>query len=608
MIFTTQETEYQRLLHEGYPLLKASHTDGFVDAWFGEQREQLEPFENHPLQNLHLKLTDNGIFGWLETDPSTSDIETAAFDAYRQIFRALAQYPEWQAVRYWNYVPDILSPVTNARDTENTTSAGNVYQRFNAGRYRAFQSHFGEALVQMPAPAASAVGAPTKNLRIEFLAVKKPLAAIENKDQIPAYRYSEKFGRIAPYFSRGTIIENKGQRLLLSSGTASVAGEASLHPGDIYEQLSLSIHNLRILGSQFNLKRYDIHYGFALEDIAALRVYYKRPEDLPFLRRFVPKFLAPDTRISFFQAAICRDELLVELEAVYVKKGETESGAVPKYRLDNQRIRTESFEIHVAEHCNLKCRDCCNISPFNAKKFISLEEVTEIAQFVNQRFRPDVFKIAGGEPTLHPQLDEILQIVKKTCPGTVLRVISNGLLLHRMSTEFWKNIDQLTISNYISAPVKPKLLDEIRRKAREHEVVLNIKFVEQFNEIFVDDRIEEKEKIRGIYDDCWMRHRCLIIRGGQFYKCTRAAYMNDFLSLKGKSATAGTSTYSEADGIDLNHPDFQDRALSYLNDASPLLSCEYCLGVSGGLRENIQLKTINGQLQTSPPAEPPAHH
>ena len=593
MIFTTKETDCQKLLGDGHPLLKINYAnDSFVDAWIGEN-QATGPSDNQAAgQNssgqgmVQLTQTFNGLFGsyGVEIPAEATSIEQITLDAYLQVFDSLTAYPDLKVIRYWNFVPDI----TRATGEEVTT-----YQLFNAGRYRAFRAHYGNALDERTIPGASAVGTKGATLRIEFLAVPAPIAMIENKDQVPAWHYSEKYGKIAPFFSRGVIFDNNGQRLLLSSGTASIAGENSLHAGDIYEQLCQSIHNLRILGSQFNLKKYQIHYGFALEDIVLLRVYYKQETDRPFLERFVPKFLSPSCGVSFQQADICREELLVELEAIFVKKGESEKGTLPKYTLDEQRIRTESFEIHVAEHCNLKCRDCCNISPFNAKKFISLEEVQEICEFVKSQFRPDVFKIAGGEPTLHPQLDDILKIVKGSGAGSVVRVISNGLLLHRMSEVFWRNIDQLTISNYISAPVKPRLLEEIRQKARLYEVVLNIKYVDQFNEIFVEDAIEDQERIKEIYDDCWMRHRCLIIRNGRFYKCTRAAYMDEFLQIKGKPAVVGSSSYSAEDGLKLDDPGFREKALAYLNTDKPLHSCEYCLGVSGGLRENIQLRTIS---------------
>lgn len=585
MIYVSDEKEYLRLQQQNLPVLKATFSQNtFVDAWLAEQPATTSHNHTGEVEWQH---TANGLFGSISVPAGPSlALDTVTQQAYTQVLEALARHPRYTIIRFWNYVPDITAPVQ-----AGNTAGENRYHLFNAGRQKAFSNYYGQHLAQEPIPAASAVGTQSRQLTIEFLAVTNPIQQLENKNQIPAWRYSARYGKHAPLFSRGVIYNNNGQRLLLSSGTASITGEDSQHPGDIYEQLCQSIHNLRILAAQFNLKQYNIHYGFALEDIALLRVYYKNEEDLPFLQRFVPRFLAPACQVSFIQANICREELLVELEAVFIKKGETENGIRPKYYLQQNRIRTESFEIHVAEHCNLKCRDCCNISPFNAQNFITPEEVTNICSFVNQHLLPDVFKVAGGEPTLHPQLDQILQIIKQSGAGKVVRVVSNGLLLHRMTDTFWQNIDQLTISNYISAPVKPALLEQIKNKARQYEVVLNIKYVDQFNEIFVDEPITDTGRVQQIYNDCWMRHRCLIVRNGRFFKCTRAAYMDDFMRIKKMSAAAGNSTYTQEDGILLSETDFQQKALEYLNTDTPLLSCEYCLGVSGNLRENIQLKT-----------------
>lgn len=571
MRFVTNASQFS---HQGdATLLKQTILDGqLIDAWFAEQDDHTT---EEVYGNIRLQRTPNGLFGRMELSLEQG-ISQTTFHAYEELLNTLQLFPEYTLLRCWNYVPGITQ----------------VYQAFNAGRYQAFEAFYGAAWRQHPAPAASAVGTDGSTLLIEFMAVQTPLAFIENKDQVPAYKYSEQYGKLPPYFSRGVIFQNREQRLLLSSGTASIVGESSVHPGDIYEQLARSILNLRILAGQFNLKQYNIHYGFALEDIVLMRVYYKHAADRPFLERYLPKVLAPGCQLAFQQADICREELLVELEAVFVKKGETEQGTLPKYYLKGDRIKTESFEIHVAEHCNLRCRDCCNISPFNARHFMSMEELKATCSFVKANLLPDVFKIAGGEPTLHPDLDKMLQTIQQANLGCAVRVITNGLLLHRMSDLFWENVDQLTISHYISAPMKPHILEEVKAKAKQYEVVLNIKYVEQFNEIFVEEKITDTARVQHIYDDCWMRHRCLIVRNGYFYKCTRAAYMNETLAVKGIPAEVD---YNKEDGIALDDPQFNVKALAYLNETQPLRSCEYCLGVSGNLRENIQLKKADLQ-------------
>ena len=588
MLFITNTEQNSTTAPQNKILRHTLSDQGMIDAWIGEEGD----IEEVKHDQVHLKISENGIFGEIQLLVDEQDVKTLTITMYNQIFSALKVYPEYQLLRIWNYVPEILLQ-------ENTSLADNIYKQFNNGRYQAFENQYGTDFQTRMMPAASAVGSNSSYLRIEFLAVKSEITFIENKDQVAARNYSSKYGKFPPLFSRGAIYKNLKQTVLISSGTASVIGEDSVHQ-DLYDQVNQSIHNLRVLGSQFNLKKYKIDYGFALEDAVLLRTYYKNDEDEAFLRKYLKKVVSPNCQLSFMKADICRAELLVEIEAVFVKKGEFEQIGGAKYKLDDQkRIRTESFELHIAEHCNLRCRDCCNISPLNPQKFMSVAEVDSICQFLKDNIKPDLFKIAGGEPTLHPEIDEIIKVIKRYKIANQVRVVSNGLLIHKMSEYFWQEIDQLTISNYVSAPVKQRTLDLIKEKARQYGFVTNIKYVEQFNEIFVKERFTDPEEVRSIYDDCWMRHRCHIIRNGHFYKCTRAAYMDDYLGLLKIDKQVNAGTYSEVDGIKIDDPDFKEKALLYLNSKKVLHSCHYCLGVSGGLRDNVQLskKEISEMLQ-----------
>ena len=530
------------------------------------------------IDNLEIQMTSQGLFGRLSLPLQNlfETIEQATKDAYLKIFDALKKYSNLNIVKFWNCIPSIVE----------------VYQSFNAGRYAAFTSFYGESLERRQPPVASAIGIEGNVLTIEFLAVSDLVCIIENKDQVPSSHYSKAHGEVSPFFSRGVIYKNKGQHILLSAGTASVVGELSVYIENLHEQLAQSFQNLRVLGSQPNLKKYNIHYSFTLEDIISLKVYYKHSQDKFFLERWIPKFLSKTCKVSFQQVNLCRNELLVELEASFVKKGEYEDNRLKYFLDEEQRIVTESMEIHITEHCNLKCRDCCNMSPYNSKIFMKPEEVLGICDFVKLNFRPNMFKICGGEPTLHPKIDEILKIIRQSEVSEILKVITNGLMLFKMSDTFWRLIDQLTISNYISAPIRPKLLQVIKEKAKQFDVMLNIKYVDQFNEIFVEDAIIDKERTQDIYNDCWMRHVCLIIRNGYFHKCTRSSYMDKNLKLVNKSYELENSSFSCSDGIKLSDPNFKDKALIYLNNTKPLNSCRHCLGVSGNLRPNIQLKNV----------------
>lgn len=509
---------------------------------------------------------------------SLEGFDQVVFDSYTALFRLLKDH-KMQLIFVRHKVPNI--------NVQLNADYKTTYELFNKGRFLAFRQEFGSDSSCWEIPAATAVGSCDLIFSVEFKAIKTLIKRIENLQQIPARKYSRNYGIYPPVFSRGCIAEENGIIKLFASGTASIKGEASQYNDSLYDQIYNTIENLRVLGSQLNLKPYGIEYGFAVEDIRYLIVYYRHDTDLSFLKRFIPQFLSPQCIVKYSLANICREELLVEMEAIFHKKG-YENASKNKYYLENGRIRTESFELHICEHCNLKCEECCNMSPFNSSKSMTLQEVESISSFVNENINPDVIKISGGEPLLHAQLDEIVQLVKFHNPDTKIRVTSNGLLFHKLNCKVLESIDQLWISNYKSAPISTETLSQIKKLSKDHEIILNIKNVNEFNRIFLTEPSVDLDQIQQIYNDCWMRHRCLMIRNNTFYKCTRAAYIDDLLNMKlGKNFN-----YSGMDGISLLESDFKKVALDYLNSTEPLNSCKYCLGVSGELFENKQIKAI----------------
>ena len=74
------------------------------------------------------------------------------------------------------------------------------------------------------------------------------------------------------------------------------------------------------------------------------------------------------------------------------------------------------INIEVTAACNLCCKMCFRNYPFNARKGqLSLEEIKLIAQQVNELRIPSIW-LSGGEPTLHPQIVEILNIFGEVKP------------------------------------------------------------------------------------------------------------------------------------------------------------------------------------------------
>jgi hypothetical protein len=252
------------------------------------------------------------------------------------------------------------------------------------------------------------------------------------------------------------------------------------------------------------------------------------------------------------------------------------------------RVRVEAFELHLVEHCNLRCANCCNMSPLVAERTLSLPELEHLCRRMAEVLDVDVFKIMGGEPLLHPDIAGALQVIRQSGISGKVRLFTNGLLLGSMKPEFWSHLDELTISSYSSAPVKPHLLALARAQARAHDFVLNVKEVTAFSQVLSPAfRADVGETFRR----CWLRHRCLVVRGGRFYMCTRAAYAPDFLARAAcEPVPAGVELDREGDGIAIDAPDLAARLVAYMNRGQPLAACHHCLGGDGALQPHHQLR------------------
>lgn len=83
------------------------------------------------------------------------------------------------------------------------------------------------------------------------------------------------------------------------------------------------------------------------------------------------------------------------------------------------------FEIN--DECNLSCPTCYAQSKPGLGNFRSLGEIENMLEtLIESESEPDLVQISGGEPTLHPQIIEILQCIKKS-PVRHLMLNTNGI-------------------------------------------------------------------------------------------------------------------------------------------------------------------------------------
>jgi len=83
--------------------------------------------------------------------------------------------------------------------------------------------------------------------------------------------------------------------------------------------------------------------------------------------------------------------------------------------------------VEITDRCNLSCPICYAMSSPHYGRHRTLEEVERMLDIiVENEGNPDVVQISGGEPTIHPQFFEILDIAKKK-PIRHLMLNTNGI-------------------------------------------------------------------------------------------------------------------------------------------------------------------------------------
>ena len=232
----------------------------------------------------------------------SDDFEHCVQKIYRDIFALTAAQGHPHLLRMWNYFPGINRQY---RGMEN-------YQRFCRARAQAFQERYGHFNFLLPS--ASAIGSGPGPFVLYFIASHKAGVHRENPRQVNAYSYPPQYGRRSPSFARATLSQPHDGEFLFISGTASIVGHQSLHPGDMRAQMEETLRNIEAL---VEATVADEQTGFrGLADIDHLKVYLRRAADMETARELIQRTIGAGAKAIYLVGDICRRELLVEVEAV----------------------------------------------------------------------------------------------------------------------------------------------------------------------------------------------------------------------------------------------------------------------------------------------------
>jgi enamine deaminase RidA (YjgF/YER057c/UK114 family) len=212
-------------------------------------------------------------------------------------------------IRQWNYLPAITGFYSGIQN----------YQAFNDAR----SLFYNQAKWENGYPAATGIGTSYGEVGIEVIAAAsmEDVHPIRNQQQIDAHSYSEEMlegkntailnQKSTPKFERAKLIDIEDSKCLFVSGTAAIKGEHNCYQNDPEQQTTLTLNHID------ELINTATEVGQSSEgkwNYQSMRVYIKREEDYPAIKAICEQRY-PETAFVYVYADVCRDELLVEIEA-----------------------------------------------------------------------------------------------------------------------------------------------------------------------------------------------------------------------------------------------------------------------------------------------------
>ncbi len=223
-------------------------------------------------------------------------------------------------------------------------------------------------------------------------------------------------------------------------------------------------------------------------------------------------------------------------------------------------------EVHLTDHCNLNCKACEHYCPLvDAPTFTDIEEFTADMRELSSKVTVEKIRLMGGEPLLHPDVNSFITITRKYFRHSDIHLVTNGILLQKMSAGFWCTLREndifLDISKY--PPLKDKY-DFYRQLANENQVKLGYSKIA--DEFWCSLNPNGDSDANESFSNCWIMRNCHNLRHGRVMLCPEACYMDIYNKYFNENIPRDT-------GIDI-YENSGEKIVEYLN--TPKETCRYC--------------------------------
>ena len=241
-----------------------------------------------------------------------------------------------------------------------------------------------------------------------------------------------------------------------------------------------------------------------------------------------------------------------------------------KIRMWLKKKQKRFLDVHIVEHCNLNCKSCAHFSPIAEKSYISLDELEQMyknLQPIYDKFFNSIH-LMGGEPLLHPKINQIIKLTRKYFSKTEIQIVTNGIKLMETSEDFINTCKENYIILYISQ--YPIAIDytQICKRLEEHKIryIISDK-IDHFLGYSLD--YNGKQNPSDSYRKCEYAGFCIQLKHNKLFPCFQCAHIEHINKYFNTNFM-----YEKGDYLDLDFSISKKSFRKFISTPRPF--CKYC--------------------------------
>lgn len=239
--------------------------------------------------------------------------------------------------------------------------------------------------------------------------------------------------------------------------------------------------------------------------------------------------------------------------------------------------RIHWLSVSLVDFCNFNCARCGYFSPLaKQNKFPDknqiISDLTRMAELTKDNPLDDI-SLSGGEPLLSPDLIEYLTKTRELFPNISITLQTNGILIPKMSDEFFETVKKCNININISIYRQEEFYKDIFAKIKEKDCENHLYLSKDerygcvlFNKCQLSYKCPYSSEVAWEY--CAGKDVSVELKNGKLYTCATIAHIDLLNNYFGEHFEV-----TEDDYIDIYKHSYNE-IMDYLKKPKPF--CKYC--------------------------------